>query len=221
MDKQICILQTSFAKRDDIVAYLQQGLPGVKVTFITDDTLLSDVRAAGGPTPSVYARMSLYAQAAVLKGADMIFNTCSSVGDVADHIARTVEIPVVRIEDPVCRLAARECKRVALLSTVPTSAPPIARLIQRYAAAQGKEVEYLHINEDGAWQALCAGDPETHNQLLLQRIHQLEQEDFDGVVLTQVSMRALLPELGNTGIPVWCSFQSGLDMVIEKMKEGE
>ena len=41
----VCILQTSFAKREDTVAFLKEKVPGVRVEFITDSTLLSDVRA--------------------------------------------------------------------------------------------------------------------------------------------------------------------------------
>ena len=40
----VCILQTSFAKREDTVAFLKEKVPGVRVEFITDSTLLTDVR---------------------------------------------------------------------------------------------------------------------------------------------------------------------------------
>ena len=60
----VCILQTSFAKREDTIAFLKEHVPGVRVEFITDSTLLNDVRAAGGPTQAVIDRMTLYAKAA-------------------------------------------------------------------------------------------------------------------------------------------------------------
>ena len=46
----VCILQTSFAKREDTIAFLKEKVPGVRVAFITDSTLLDDVRKNGGPT---------------------------------------------------------------------------------------------------------------------------------------------------------------------------
>ena len=50
----VCILQTSFAKGEDTIAFLKAKVPNVKVEFITDSTLLSDVRAAKGrPRPSL------------------------------------------------------------------------------------------------------------------------------------------------------------------------
>lgn len=221
MKKHICVLQTSFAKREDTVAYLKEKIPDIQVSFITDDTLLSDTRAAGGPTPSVYARMTLYAQAAVLKGADLILNSCTSVGDVADEYAKTVGIPVVRIDDGMCREALQIGTRFALLSTVSTSAPPIKRRLETLAAQEGKTVTTDYNFEEEAWNALCAGNPQKHNEILLKRLRKLDQEHYDAILMTQVSMRELLPVLGPMKTPVLCCFPSGLDLVVHKMEELE
>ena len=56
----VCILQTSFAKREDTVAFLKEKVPGVRVEFITDSTLLTDVRANGGPSPVSYTHLDVY-----------------------------------------------------------------------------------------------------------------------------------------------------------------
>ena len=60
----VCILQTSFARRDDTIEFLKKRVPGVRVEFITDSTILNDVMAAGRPTQAVIERMILYAKAA-------------------------------------------------------------------------------------------------------------------------------------------------------------
>ena len=55
---------------------------------------------------------------AVSDGADAILNCCSSVGEVADaaqNIGRYTGIPIVRIDEEMCREAARLGKRVAYL----------------------------------------------------------------------------------------------------------
>ena len=93
----VCILQTSFAKRDDTVAFLKEQVPGVRVEFITDSTLLTDVRANGGPSQAVIDRMTLYAKAAEISGADLIVNSCSTVGEVSDIYAKEVGIPVMKV----------------------------------------------------------------------------------------------------------------------------
>ena len=103
----VTILQTSFAKRDDTIVFLKEKVPGVKVEFITDSTILADVRANGGPTKAVYDRMKLYAKAAEISGADLIVNSCSTVGEVADEYRKEVSIPVMKIEDPMCLQTVR------------------------------------------------------------------------------------------------------------------
>ena len=42
--------------------FLKEKVPGVRVEFITDSTLLTDVRANGGPSQAVIDRMTLYAK---------------------------------------------------------------------------------------------------------------------------------------------------------------
>lgn len=71
----------------------ERKVPGVRVAFITDSTLLDDVRKNGGPTQAVIDRMTLYAKAAEISGADLIVNSCSTVGEVADIYAKEVHIP--------------------------------------------------------------------------------------------------------------------------------
>lgn len=215
MGKHICILQTSFAKRDDIVQYLKSRIPDLTVSFITDDTLLADTRRNNGPTASVYGRMTLYARAAELKGADVILNSCTSVGTVADNFAKTVSIPVVRIDGPMCEEAIGLGSKFALLSTVNTSAYPIRDKLIELGSAEGKTVSCELYQEQSAWDALTAGKPEEHNRLLLEKIALLDTMGYDAIVMTQVSMRALLPALPELKTPVLCCFESGLNGLIK------
>jgi hypothetical protein len=67
-EKHICVLQTSFAKRTDTIDYLEKHLPGITVDFITDSSLLPEIRKAGKPTQSVIRRMTLCAMAAEAMG---------------------------------------------------------------------------------------------------------------------------------------------------------
>ena len=68
---------------------------------------------------------------AVSDGADAVLNCCSSVGEVADaaqDIGRYTGIPIVRIDEEMCREAARLGKRVGVLATLPTTLEPTMQL---------------------------------------------------------------------------------------------
>ena len=135
----VCILQTSFAKREDTVAFLKEKVPGVRVEFITDSTLLTDVRANGGPSQAVIDRMTLYAKAAEISGADLIVNSCSTVGEVADIYAKEVNVPVMKIDLPMAQEAVRLGTKIALIATLETTLGPSQRLIEKVGAEQGKK----------------------------------------------------------------------------------
>ena len=187
----VCILQTSFAKREDTVAFLKEKVPGVRVEFITDSTLLTDVRANGGPSQAVIDRMTLYAKAAEISGADLIVNSCSTVGEVADIYAKEVNVPVMKIDLPMAQEAVR----------------------------LGTKMECTQYLQNPAWDALQAGHPEEHNRILMESIRELDKMGYDAIVMAQVSMRALLPDLKDVKTPLLCSFFSGYGAIADKLNE--
>lgn len=215
----VCILQTSFAKREDTIEFLKERVPGVRVEFITDSTLLNDVRANGGPTQAVIDRMILYAKAAEISGADLIVNSCSTVGEVADIYEKEVGIPVMKVDLPMAQEAVNLGTKIALIATVETTLGPSQRLIEKEGAKQGKVMECTQFLQTAAWDALQAGNIQEHNRILLENIRKLDTMGFDAIVMAQVSMRALLPELTDVKTPLLCSFFSGYGAVADKLNE--
>ena len=235
----VCILQTSFAKREDTVAFLKEKVPGVRVEFITDSTLLTDVRANGGPSQAVIDRMTLYAKAAEISGADLIVNSCSTVGEVADIYAKEVNVPVMKIDLPMAQEAVRLGTKIALIATLETtlvvlrdgtvvkvvlgegSEPKfvITDLLPHLGAEQGKKMECTQYLQNPAWDALQAGHPEEHNRILMESIRELDKMGYDAIVMAQVSMRALLPDLKDVKTPLLCSFFSGYGAIADKLNE--
>ena len=215
----VCILQTSFAKREDTIAFLKEKGPGVRVAFITDSTLLDDVRKNGGPTQAVIDRMTLYAKAAEISGADLIVNSCSTVGEVADIYAKEVHIPVMKVDLPMAQEAVQLGTKIAIIATVETTLGPSQRLIEKIGREQGKEMHCSQFLENGAWDALQSGHPEEHNRILMESIRKLDRGGYDAIVMAQVSMRALLPELGDVKTPMLCSFYSGYGAIADRLNE--
>src|SRR5947199_1251012 len=113
-------------------------LPDVRLVNIVDDGLLNDVRAAGGLTPSVTRRIVGYGMLAEASGADAILNCCSSVGEAADLLSKTVNVPVVKIDNRMATEAVEKGSRIAVVATVATTLDPTERLIHRRAAEAGK-----------------------------------------------------------------------------------
>ncbi len=163
--------------------------------------------------------MTLYALAAESMGADLILNSCSTVGEVADIYSQVVSVPVVKIDDAMARQAAKIGDNIALIATLPTTLGPSRRAIDRYGKAMGRAIKFTEFLDQPAWEALAAGDSKRHNEILIDSIRKLDEQGFDAIVMAQVSMRALLPDLTGTKTPVLCSFYTGLDAVVETVKK--
>jgi aspartate/glutamate racemase len=215
----VCILQTSFAKREDTVEFLKEKVPGVRVEFITDSTLLNDVRANSGPTQAIIDRMTLYAKAAEISGADLIVNSCSTVGEVVDIYEKVVGIPVMKVDLPMAQEAVSLGTKIALIATVETTLGPSQRLIEKEGAKRGKSMECTQYLQNAAWDALQAGNSHEHNRILMENIRQLDTMGYDAIVMAQVSMRALLPDLTDVKTPLLCSFFTGYGAVADKLNE--
>lgn len=119
-----------------------------------DPSILADVREAGYVTPAPAARLVSMYMDAVSKGADAILNLCSSVGEVADAaqgIAKYTGIPIVRIDEEMCREAVRNGNTVAVMATLPTTLEPTKNTVKRVAREMNKHVEIIDVLVDGAF----------------------------------------------------------------------
>jgi Asp/Glu/Hydantoin racemase. len=180
-------------------------IPEVEVEHIAESSLIKEVIANNAMTPAVRRRLLDYYNAAADSGADVIFNTCSSVGDIADLGNQICRIPVFRIDKPMAEKAVQEAKRIGVISTLPTTLDPTCRLLQNCAKAAGKEIELVEGLADGAFAAGQSGDGETHDRLIAEAAQKIADK-VDMFVLAQGSMERMEKRLAElTGKPVLSS----------------
>lgn len=119
-----------------------------------DPSILQEARDNGGVTPGCARRLlNLYEQA-VKDGADILFNICSSVGDVAKLAKPLYEmtgVKFVRIDEDMAMEAVRKGKRIGVVATLRTTLEPTKRLVQDCANALGKEIVLVDALADGAF----------------------------------------------------------------------
>ena len=119
-----------------------------------DPSILAEVREAGHVTAPAAARLVEMFMKAVKEGSDAVLNICSSVGEVADaaqDIAKYVGVPIVRIDEEMCREAVRRGSRIAVMATLPTTLEPTKNTIKRVAREMGREAELIDVLVDGAF----------------------------------------------------------------------
>lgn len=186
-------------------------LPEVKLNHIADDSLIQEVIANNEVTPAVRRRLLSYYNAAADSGADVVFNTCSSVGDIADYGNIYARIPIFRIDQPMAAKAVASADRIGVISTLPTTLDPTRRLLENEAKKAGREVVLVDGLADGAFAAGQSGDSETHDRLIAEAAARIADQ-VDMFVLAQGSMARMEQRLSElTGKPVLSSPVLGVE----------
>lgn len=207
---KVVAVHTAMALVEPLTKIFKEELPEVKLNHIADDTLIQEVIANNEVTPAVRRRLLSYYLTAADSGADVIFNCCSSVGDIADLGNSISPIPVFRIDYPMAVEAVSMAKRIGVISTLPTTLDPTRRLLEYAAKEAGKDVVLVDGLADGAFAAGQSGDGATHDRLIAEAAARIADE-VDMFVLAQGSMARMEQRLAElTGKPVLSSPVSGV-----------
>ncbi|MDO4866783.1 MAG: aspartate/glutamate racemase family protein [Clostridia bacterium] len=185
---KVALVYTSFTPEliETLETEVRKALvPSAELFSLKDPSLLAEIRDAGYVTPTAAARlMGMYCDA-VAQGADAILNICSSAGEIADAFqsaAKYIGVPVVRIDEEMCREAARLGGRIGVLATLPTTLEPTKNTLRRVAREMGRHIELV----DGLVDAFGA-DQDRFRALLIDAARSLA-DDVDVIVLAQGSM---------------------------------
>lgn len=157
----------------------------VELLSYQDPSILAEVREHGYVNTQAAARLFGMFLEAVRDGADAVLNICSSVGEAADSVqdmARYLGVPIVRIDEDMCRAAVREGNRIAVLATLPTTLEPTKNTILRVAREMGRHVELI----DGLVEVFGAGQEEFKKSLIAKA--QEISGDADVILMCQGSM---------------------------------
>jgi aspartate/glutamate racemase len=215
---RVAIIHTSFLAVESFTQLFHELAPDVCVRHVVDDSLLPEVMEAGGVTEAVHSRLCDLFRVAEKSGVDLIFSQCSSVGEVADAAAALVKVPVVKVDEAMARRACETGDRIGVAATLGTTLAPTRRLIEQTASRVGKPVRLQSVLIEGAFARLEAGDRAGHNQLVVDAIRELATE-VDVVVCAQGTMAAVLPELGDVGVPVLTSPRLGVEHAVRVLRE--
>lgn len=123
---------------------------------------------------------------AIEEGADVILSICSTVEDIAycvQDVALYTGIPIIRVNEEMCREAVRKWKRLAIVSTFPTSLAPTRNTLEQVARELGKEVEITEVLVEGGF-----GMQADRLKALITEKIQKEAHNTDVILFTQGSM---------------------------------
>ncbi|MFC4600527.1 aspartate/glutamate racemase family protein [Cohnella hongkongensis] len=218
MTKTVAAIYTGQGLAEPLKKVFGELLPDCRLVNIIDDSLIHDVVRAGGVTPQVAGRLLGYYRSAAELGADVILNTCSSVGEAADRARSFVNAPIVKIDEGMAQEAVGLYGRIGVIATLPTTLAPTMALLRSQAEAAGKAVSLTEGLAAGAYDALVDGRPEEHDRRIAETAAELASS-VDAIVLAQGSMARMEASLREiTGKPVLSSPRLGV-LAVKRLLE--
>jgi Asp/Glu/hydantoin racemase len=190
----LTILHTTLATTLFLPPLAAEILPGVTVRNIVDDTILPQMLQSGGDLVLVQERVVQYFHYAAQAGSDIILCACSSIGEIVPIAQKFINVPIMRIDEPMADEAVHRANKIGVAATLRTTLEPTTRLILRKAQEDEKEINIKSCLIEEAYQRLIAGDPQGHDRLLVDHLEKFSAET-DLIVLAQASMARVLPQL--------------------------
>jgi Asp/Glu/hydantoin racemase len=193
MIRRVAFIHTVAALVERFRPRFQSELPGTDCVHMLDESVLQDLMRAG-PSASITRRVAGLAMLAADAGADLIVFTCSSTSPAIDAARRLVDVPILKIDDPLYELAAQEPGRVGLVCTTSSTVEPSRALLAEHAVRSGQAIGIRSTLCGAAFEALLAGRRDEHDRLVVEAAAAIAPE-VDRIVLAQASLAHLAGSL--------------------------
>jgi aspartate/glutamate racemase len=209
--KRVVLVHTSFAVIDLFNRLFDEIVPDVKRIHIVEHSLIQDILDAGKVTPEVMRRMVGYFLQAESIRPDAIFSVCSTVGDVVDVARTMIRTPIVKIDDAMAAEAVKLGSDIGVLATLSSTLDPTCRLLERVAAARGKQITIKRGLVQGAFDELIAGNTTRHDQMVKEKLRDLAARS-GLIVLAQSTMARVVETMdpADTPVPILSSPRMGV-----------
>jgi hypothetical protein len=126
--------------------------------------------------------------------------------------AQLFDQPVLRVDRPMAEKAVETGRRIGVAATLSTTLKPTADLVLKVAAERGIDIEIIEQLCEGAFEAVMAGDGDTHDRIVGEGLT-TALKGVDAIVLAQASMARVLNTLpaGALKVPAFSSPELGVE----------
>lgn len=216
---KIAFIYTGAILIPTLSAKIKNKIPNIEVVNILDDSLVGDCIKYKGMTILTQGKLCKLYQYAYELGADMIVNTCSSVGETVSLAKEIIPVPVLRIDEPMAEAAVKMGKRIGVIATLQSTLLPTCRLLEKKADECSKDITVVQGLAYGAYEAACTGNTDLHDSAIMNTAINLK-DDCDVYVLAQGSMARMQEAIEQkTNVPVLSSLDIFVDYLAEKLKK--
>jgi Asp/Glu/hydantoin racemase len=194
MPQTLALLHTSHVLIPMFSELCEQMIPDLAIFHTVDESLIKNTVAAQSLAKATVRRVLALIQNARDAGADAVLVTCSSIGPAVPVAREVFDFPVLRVDEAMAEEAVRQGARIGVMATLRTTLEPTVALLRETAAAQSRRIDVVPCLCDGAFDAVIAGDNETHDHIVTAALARLIHT-VDVVVLAQASMAGVVERI--------------------------
>jgi Asp/Glu/hydantoin racemase len=220
MTKKLGLIHTSATLVPVFQELTDKYLAGkdIKIFNISDDSLIQNTIERDKLTADTSRRVVNYVVSAAEAGADFILVTCSSIGPAVETAAMLVDVPVLRVDQPMADKAVQMGDKIGVIATLSTTLEPTSDLVCRRADLAGKEIELKSRLCEGAFDALMSGKPELHDAAVASALKAFSQQ-VDVILLAQASMARVVDQLSDVDkkVPILASPELAVQHLAETL----
>lgn len=158
----------------------------IEILNYKDPSIIAEARANGYVTSAAAIRLYKLFLDAAADNVDAILNICSSVGETADsaqNMAKYIGIPIVRIDEEMCKVAVRKSARIGVIATLATTMEPTKNTLMRVA----REIDRHPFLVDGLIENGFDLNESEFKEAMLAKANEIK-DSVDIIVLCQGSM---------------------------------
>lgn len=207
-EHNLLLLHASRASVDLVAEYYMREAPALTPVNILDEGVMGYLRDQDWPQ-AVSRLRDLIEQATRAYSVHTALVTCSAIGpEHMEQIRAGSPVRILKIDEPMLRLAALQNQGpIALVATFPSTVDTSLAWLRHFRP----DVEIEVVCDAGALRELLRGNREEHDTRLLAAAREAAGRGVGGIVLAQVSMARLAPEIREqTGLVVWDSLTTSL-----------
>lgn len=190
--KKVVIIHTTLVTIPSMRALIEKRNRNIEIRNLLDDSILPEINEAGRITENVKTRIFSMLTMAASIGPDAVLCACSSIGGVVEEGRKLLDIPVLRIDEPMAEKAVgtrTTAGRLAIgvVGTLMSTMQPTMALLERKASVTGRQICIESHVIENVGSLLSEGKEKEYDEQVAAVLMELLKSN-EIVVLAQASM---------------------------------
>ena len=209
------VVHTTRLVIDPVHQSINSSRGDLQINHVLDEGILRRLASIGRITPEITDWLTQMVASTEDIGADLAVVSCSSLSPCVNEVRGRLNIPVLKVDEPMMEYAVRHADRIGLVMTNPTTEAPSKMLFSEVTQRLGSRATLVPELCPKAFDKLIGGDIEGHDAEVVEVIERLLGR-VDVIMLAQISIARVRQHLNSSSAT---RVYSSLDFIGDTVSE--